>query len=845
MRSEPSTKPEFFFVDPRLGMTLFGRFFVRVVTYISYLLLISATFTFLLSDIRPLRWLGLLLLLFLLDRFLHLREADRHLSEIPAAGRVNVAKYLGSQAYAVLERSYDRSLVKKTDLLLEVVNQLIQTNEAKIGLRRLDVKLEEFKAKLEELLIQSRVDGKHLSSMDRKAKIEELCLGALSDAIQNKQRFIEPADLFAALPHLSCEYLHRLFATFTLAEDDVSQAMIFGAAARQFSGLRTLPARLNAIVLGGEHGLRHRIMNRAWTSRPTPVLDSMSVDLTDAARGNAIGFLVGHDAEYEHLLKVLSRSDNPNAILVGDPGIGKDTIVEHLAFDLVKDRVPSALFDKRLVKLQLNALVAGAAPEELQNRVREMVAEMLLAGNVILYIPEIHNLVRTSGTAYLSAADALMPIIQNDAFPVIGSTYPREYKQAIEPRSDFTSVFETINIQEISEAEAQRILTYESLILERQKKIVISFGAVKSAVKLAKRYFRDKYLPTSAEELLKSAVVAAEEKGEKFLGPNRVIAVAEERINVPIHAATASEAEELLHLEEEIHKQLIDQEEAVSAVADALREYRSGLTRQGGPIASFLFIGPTGVGKTELAKILAKLQFGSEAAMVRFDMTEYQDKQSFYRFIGSPDGGVSGALTEAIIKRPFSLVLLDEFEKAFPDILNLFLQVLDDGRLTDNLGRTVDFTNTIIIATSNAHSDIINKALRTGQTISQISEYVKQKLTDIFKPELLNRFSKIIVFKDLDPQHVRQIAELNLKLLAKMLFDDQGIILNFSPEVVQMVEKHGFDPAFGARPLRRGIDERVRAPLAGLLLRQAVKRGQRVQVTIQGDECLFTPEAKL
>ena len=458
----------------------------------------------------------------------------------------------------------------------------------------------------------------------------------------------------------------------------------------------------------------------------------------------------------------------------------------------------------------------------------------MTAGNVILYIPDIHNLVKSSSTAYLSAADALMPIVMNDAFPVLGTSYPREFKQFIEPRSDFAGSFEVIPVSEISIPEAETVLAYQSVILERDTGIIISFGAVKRAVLLAKKYLTDKFLPSSAEDLLKSALVAAEQRGEKTLGPDLVTSVAEAKVHIPLHEAGDAEAQQLLHLEDFVHERLIGQDEAVAAVSEALREYRSGLARGAGPIASFLFVGPTGVGKTELAKILAKVQFGSEKMMVRFDMTEYQDKESFIRFIGSPDGKTDGALTEAIREKPYCLVLLDEFEKAFPDILNLFLQVFDDGRLTDNLGRTVDFTNTIIIATSNAHSDIINDALAKGGKMADIADYLKARLTDIFKPELLNRFSKIIVFGNLTPADLSRIVLLNLHDLSETA-KAQGIFLDFDPAAVNGIAKLGYDPAFGARPLRRVIDEKIKAPLASAIIAKTIAKGDRIKLVSAND----------
>jgi ATP-dependent Clp protease ATP-binding subunit ClpA len=279
----------------------------------------------------------------------------------------------------------------------------------------------------------------------------------------------------------------------------------------------------------------------------------------------------------------------------------------------------------------------------------------------------------------------------------------------------------------------------------------------------------------------------------------------------------------------------VDQEEAVKAVSESLREYRSGLTKKGGPIASFLFVGPTGVGKTEHAKTLAKVQFGSEKMMARFDMTEYQDKASFIRFIGAPDGSTHGALTEAVREKPYSLILLDEFEKAFPDILNLFLQVLDDGRLTDSLGRTVDFTNTIIIATSNAHSDIINEALAKGEAMTDIAEYLKKRLVDVFKPELLNRFTKIVIFKNLEPDQLSKIVEINLGEL-RDLVREQGIFLDVDPTALAALARLGYDPSFGARPLQRVINEKVREPLSRAILGKQIGKGSRIRLVANGDQ---------
>lgn len=836
MPQKPTDTNTLYLNDPRLRMTIAGRILVRVIGYISYMVVFVGTFTFIFSGIHFLVWIGFFLVLFLLDLFVHRGESDDLISELPKGGeRINLTKITSSAAFSMIERSLDRSLITKKDFFLELTKRLLDSSVVLEGLRRLDVKPSEFREKLDDLFKETILNGSGVvddavmgpSHNKTLADIDTLLTAAFAAAIAAHHESIMVTDLFSALCKVNDNAMDRLFNQFSIAPGDLERALIFSSFSKR-GWFKRLPRALGGFGLGTHHVAEHRIMNRAWTARPTPLLDKYGIDFTDLARDAQAGFLVGHEAEYERLVETLARPIDPNALLIGEPGVGKEAIIKHLALALVNDEVPSGLFDRRLVGLQLQNIVAGAPPEELEARIKAVTDEIFTAGNIILYIPDIHNLVRTSGTAYLSAADSLMPIIMANHFPVVGSTYPREFKQLIEPRSDFSGVFEKIPVTEITEEEAESLLTYESVLLEEEADITISFGAIKRAVFLAKKYMRDKLLPSSAEELLKSALVDAERRGEKDLGPDRVTAVAEEKVNVPMHEAGGDEAEKLLHMEDLIHTRLVDQEEAVKAVADAIREYRSGLARKGGPIASFLFVGPTGVGKTELAKILAELQFGSEKMMVRFDMTEYQDKQSFYRFIGSPDGNVRGALTDAILAKPYSLVLLDEFEKAFPDILNLFLQVLDDGRLTDNLSRVVDFTNTIIIATSNAHSDIINEALSKGETMDQIGDYVKARLVDVFKPELLNRFSKTIIFKNLAPDDLSKIVALNLRELSDMM-KERGIYLEFAPEALHEIAKLGYDPAFGARPLRRVIDEKVRAPLSEAILGKKVLKGNRVK----------------
>lgn len=815
-------------------MTLMGRFLVRVISRVMAAVLIVAALAAFSSDVPGLKWLGLILALFLADRFFHLDEPDRPMSELPHSGRANIAAYIKPSTFSILEDALEKSSFGKLNFDLKILDNLLSVRAVRETVERLDVPAKELQQKLEQSLKEDRPQ----SSEEMQARLQNLCILAFNEALRLGTQSVDVFALFAALGKSEDPKFKKLITLFSLTDSDFERGAVFAYGLSKISFWGRVPRTLTALFFGGQRKVRHRVMNRAWTSRPTPNLDKYSIDFTDVARQGNVGFMLGHETEYRRLTETLSRSIHPNALLIGEAGSGKETIIAHLAMDIVEDKVPEALFDKRLVSLDLGLLVASANPQDLQARLKKIVEEIQRAGNIILYIPDIHNLVKTSGTAYLSAADSLLPVIMNDVFPVIGTTYPREFKTLIEPRSDFSGFFEVIPVQELSESDAEKVLMLESLMLEDITKVKVSLGAIHEAVKLAKMYFRDKLLPGSAEELLKAAASAAHQKGETFLHVDGVVSIAEEKTNIPLREAGGEESSRLLNMEDTIHARLVDQEEAVKAVSSALREYRSGLARKGGPIASFLFVGPTGVGKTELAKIIASIQFGSDEAMLRFDMTEYQNKESFIRFIGSPDQTVSGALTDAVRNKPFSLVLLDEFEKAYPDILNLFLQVLDDGRLTDNMGRVVDFGNAIIIATSNAKSEFISKSISEGKNISQISEDLKRQLVDVMKPELLNRFSKIIVFKNLEPKELLQISSLNLKGMGDLL-GDQGIELSFTEEAIKRISELGYDPAFGARPLRRAIDENIKDPLSKALLSKEFVRGDKVEIGAKNGQFTF------
>ncbi|HEY4497042.1 MAG TPA: ATP-dependent Clp protease ATP-binding subunit [Candidatus Paceibacterota bacterium] len=821
-----------YFKNYLLDMRPLTRAFIRMTIGIWMIVLTILTLVLLLSDIEPLYWSGTIVLLYLIDRLIHRNDGDRRISRMPPTGRINIAEYMTPASLKAIIGAHDKTYLENGNILLYLTSILIDDRGVREAFLRLGIKEDEFRVKLDEYLNVHKVEERESEEVVSR-NISIISIKALEQAIAGQDEYIDPVDLFGALGFMENKDLSRIFELFNIKPGDVEKSLIFGRVKKRGSWISGLPKTVGGFA---RRHMRHRVMNRAWTSRPTPNLDRFSADLTDVARSGGLGFMIGHEDEYNRLLNILTRPVKPNALLVGEPGIGKEVIVGHLAYMITKDKVPEQLFDKRLVALDVASIVAGAEQSEMQERIKIIFDEIYKAGNIILYIPEVHNLSRTSGAKQISAANAIVPLIVSNNFPLIGTTYPREYKVFIEQDSAFSSAFDIIRVKESTLDEAEKVLAYESVLFEKQFRIKITFEAIKTAVHLANKYFHNRPLPGSASDLLKEAISAeARSKGELVDGED-IVRVAEARVNIPIKKAGREEVEKLLNLEELIHKELINQENAVKLVAESLREYRSGLSRKGGPIGSFLFVGPTGVGKTELSKILTKLQFGSESAMVRFDMSEYQDKQSFFQLIGSPDGTVTGALTERVIEKPYSLILLDEFEKAHPDILNLFLQVFDDGRLTDNLGRVVNFENTIIIATSNAHSDFIKNEIESGRDMVEISGELKKKLVTFFKPELLNRFSAIVVFTSLNRDHIRQITKLQLDSLIKKLKDEQGIYISITDALINKIAEWGYDPVFGARPLRQVISSKIKTPLSKTILNQDSVRGLSLSMDLDGEE---------
>jgi len=484
------------------------------------------------------------------------------------------------------------------------------------------------------------------------------------------------------------------------------------------------------------------------------------------------------------------------------------------------------------LQLDLGRLLAGT-PEQIEAKIVTAFNEAVTAGNIILFVEDIHSLFggEISKIGAIDASEVILPYLQSSQLQLIGTTTFKEYHQYIEANSAVAASFEKIEVSEPTENETIRILEDTAPMIETRNKVVVTYEALKEIVKLAKRYLFDRPFPEKAIDLLDEvAVYVASRTADKIITPVHVQQLISEKTKIPVGEVQETEKDKLLNLEEFLHKRVIDQNEAIAAISEAMRRARSGLKKEGKPIGSFLFLGPTGVGKTETARALAESYFGSESAMSRLDMSEFKTPESMDRLIGTPDGH-EGVLTSQIKENPFCLLLLDEIEKAHPDVLNLFLAILDEGRMTDRFGKKVDFSNSIIIATSNAGAELIRESIKAGES----PEILREKLLEylqrggIFKPEFLNRFDGVISFKPLTQNEIYQIAQLIIQKLANRLAAEKEIFLKVAPEAIQKLSVLGYNPEMGARPMERVITDKVENWLAEKMLRGEIQKGQTIE----------------
>ncbi len=567
-------------------------------------------------------------------------------------------------------------------------------------------------------------------------------------------------------------------------------------------------------------------MNRAYTAVATPFLDSVTDDMTRSAVYGGAEFCVDRDTEMKALLRSM-EGGNQSVVLVGSPGVGKGAIIEGLAQLMVEERVPNILKDKRLLRMNVSHIVSAEGGSGAEERFLYALSEVAASGNIVLVIENIHELVGVGGSIDLSSI--LAGELEKNYTFVIATSTPGGYTEKLE-RSSLGPKLQRIAIDEPDRNLAIRILESHIGGIENQNNVVFTYHAVAACVDLAARYLHDIVLPTSALSVAREAALDVGKRprtqGLVWVTREDIAARVSEQSKVPVTSISQDEGQKLLQLESRLHERVIGQEAAISSVSSALRRARTELRSGSRPIANFLFLGPTGVGKTELAKTTSEVYFGSENAMVRFDMSEYQNQESVTRLIGG--NGQAGLLTEAVRKTPFTLLLLDELEKAHPDILNVFLQVMDDGRLTDGLGRTIDFTNVILIATSNAGTQFIQDEVQKGTDLAAIkSELLENQLRQVYRPEFLNRFDDVIVFSPLTRDDVAAITYLMVAKIEERL-KAKGLAFQIDDDAIHELAEQGYDPKFGARPLRRVLQDKVENLIAERILQGDVGRRDTV-----------------
>ena len=696
------------------------------------------------------------------------------------------------------------------------------------------------------------------------------------------------------------------------------------AASRLLNTMGANPQKLFVDILAamGEDPAQYREeiqRGRNEEATLTPTLDQYSRDLTAMARAGRLDPVIGREKETERVIQILCRRGKNNPCLIGEPGVGKTAIVEGIAQSLVNGNVPDIVADKRLVSLDMSGLVAKSKYRgEFEDRIKKVINEVETAGNVLLFIDELHTIIGAGGAeGALDASNILKPALARGDVQVIGATTIEEYRKYIEKDAALERRFQPVQVEETTEEESIEILKGLRKLYEKHHHVQITDEGVEASVRLSARYVNDRFLPDKAIDLMDEAAAKARlgmmhgsdemmqlnreihqteldmehalqegdiekartwketrenlqasreklEKKNRRVSKNKVPVVGENEIadvvagwtKIPVSRLTESEASRLQKLEETLHKRVIGQEEAVSAVSKAVRRGRVGLKDPKRPIGSFLFLGPTGVGKTEVSKALAEAVFGNEESMIRVDMSEYMEKHSVSKMIGSPPGYVGhedgGQLSEKVRRNPFSVILFDEIEKAHPDVFNILLQVLDDGHITDSQGRKVDFKNTIIIMTSNAGAQSIIEPKKLGfgakedekQDHERMKASVMEEVKRIFKPEFLNRIDETIVFRALNKDDMKKIIGIMVRDLQKRCKEQLQIDLVVREAAKESIVEKAYDRKYGARPLRRKLQDEVEDRLADALIRGEIHTGDRVIVTTKNKEIIVSKDKK-
>jgi len=733
----------------------------------------------------------------------------------------NLAEFLSYEVAKAVLKSKNNSTILFYNLLLDNPELNFIFSRALLSLREIKEILEtNFKTQHSELRSPkvSKISGEQLS-----VDFQNTILESLKIAQKKNHLRVNVGDIITALAKYDPIFEKILNDTNLKAEDIENLTWWLESLEEKIEERKKFWEWKNLIKKG--------TLAKEWAAGYTVTLDQYSIDLTELMKKTGFPEHIGHNAEISAIERILARTEINNCLLVGEPGIGKKAIVQGLAIKSVLGQSLPEVNYKRIVALDIPGLLAQSGQREKAEVILDRIfQEAISAGNVILTINDFHNFIGGIGRpGVIDISGILSSYLQLPQFQIVAITTYQGLHKYIEQKPEVLSLFEKVEVSEISQRETLMLLENLALRLEQKYKKFISYPVLKEIITLSTRYLPAIPFPKKAVDLLDEIMVEASSTKDKIVLSEQVAKIITEKTQIPVGEIEIREREILLNLEKLIHQRIINQEEAVKEVSSALRRARTEVTVRKGPMGCFLFLGPTGVGKTETSKALSEIYFGSEERMIRLDMSEFQDVKDIPRLIGFP--GEEGLLTTQVRESPFSSILLDEIEKAHPNILNLFLQVFDEGHLTDGLGRKVDFKNSIIIATSNAGYQIILKALKEKIEWSG----VKGQLLDflfaegIFRPEFINRFDAVAVFRPLTKENLLDIAEILLQKLKKNL-KEKGIEFIIAQGLKEKIIELGYDPTFGAREMRRVIQDKVENVLAQALLSGQLKRGDRVEI---------------
>lgn len=682
----------------------------------------------------------------------------------------------------------------------------------------------------------SQIIAQAISEIPRKDNFKEvefpasllnIFVASRENCVANQRSEISSGDILLGLIQKS-DIFKKIMFEVKINEDDIKRIVEWHELLKEYSDRSQKPFWEKEGVTGG--------IGRDWSFGYTQTLNQFGRNLNTEVEFNGEVHVYGRTREIDEIERILAKSGRHNVLLVGEHGIGKKTIIKGFVSKIIQNKVLPSLRYQQVFQVDTGALLSGSTESgEIAIRVKKIFNEAVRAGNITLFFDNFHALVsKEKGVGQVNTAEIILPYLEGSV-NVIGATTLKDFHKSIEANPGVAAAFDNVTVAEPNVLETVQVLEELIPFIEHRDGVFWPYQSVREVTQVADRYIHNKPFPEKAIEIVDEVSVSVAKSGEHVVSSHEIDALVSRKLEVPIEQAEGEEAKKLLNLEEFLHKRVIGQNEAISAISSAMRRARSGIQSKKRPIGSFLFLGPTGVGKTETSKALAEAYFGSDKTMIRIDMSEFQEQSSIYRLIGSPPAagseGEKGQLTTAVSDNPFSLILLDEIEKAHKDILTLFLQVFDDGRLSDGAGNVIDFTNAIIIATSNAGSELIRenllKNIRGEQMKKSLLDYLQQKA--IFRPEFLNRFDAVVAFHPLSRDQIEQVARLMLAALSRGMAEKE-ITLEFTPQAVAKLAQVGFDPIYGARPMRRAIQDKVENMLADAMLKGQLPRGSKVTI---------------